>query len=78
MSTYETHIALDIVVHYDAVKASVGHTDGRFGPKLTPDEPAYIDVWQVKDANGNDVELTDKQMADVKEEIAEHLGERDE
>lgn len=78
MSLYETHIALDIVVHYDAVPASRGHTDGRFGQQISPDEPASIDVYRIEADECVALELSEAQIEGLKAEISLHLCERDE
>ncbi len=63
-------------VHFNTVKAVRGSTDGRCGPKLEPDEPAYIDIGLVERQDGRVVELSDEQLTEIREEIADWLQGR--
>lgn len=71
---FETTISTDeqdipITVHYSRLRAVRGYTDGRFGPRLTPDDPAGIEVDQIELPPG--VELTDSQLETLEQQIAE-------
>lgn len=65
---------VDIVVEYTYHRFCAGATDGRFGPKLEPDEPAHIEIDGIKLADGQYVELTEEQEAAIIREIEEDLA----
>lgn len=41
------------------------------GPPLEPDEPAHFEINFAKDEKGEEVDLTDKEVAEIEETIAE-------
>jgi hypothetical protein len=60
------------------VPACLGSTDGRYGPKLEPDEPAHIEITHCETVeDGHEIVLSDKQEQRICEEIAEHLDDAD-
>lgn len=75
--TYETEVEISgedgletpIIVHYTPVKAYKGATDGRFGPKLEPDEPAHIEIDWVEGPDGKPITLTDEMEEALAEKI---------
>lgn len=76
--TYETEIdinedSIPIKIHYEYYGFCPGSTDGRYGPKLEPDEPAHIEIDLVEGSDGQVIELTDKQIEYYEGEILEHL-----
>lgn len=58
-----------ITIDYTRHRAYIGTTDGRYGPKLEPDEPAYIEIDGAEDEHGNEIELTDAEINDLEKEI---------
>lgn len=84
MSIYKTAIELgnvdgcetEITIHYNAVKAYKGATDGRYGPKIEPDEPAHIEIESVVGPDGKSIELTTAQEDSIIEAIGEDEYDR--
>jgi len=64
-----------VTVHYTAHRACLGATDGRYGPKLEPDEPAWIEIDEVLDADGQPVLTSYEQEEAIQLEIAEALDD---
>ena len=63
---------------YTFVPFCRGATDGRYGPKIEPDEPAHVEIDGCKlDEDGREIELTRRQEETVEEEIASYLADRD-
>ena len=60
-------------IHYKLHKAHKGRTDGRHGPKLEPDEPAYIEIELAVDADGHEVVLLPAEDARYCEKIGQWL-----
>lgn len=80
MTTYRT-IEIDgeekdVTVYYQYHRASVGATDGRHGPKLEMDEPAYVEIESVEDEDGNAVQLGDDEIDQLEESIMDDLVEK--
>ncbi len=84
MSIYKTHMSvghvedMPVTVHYEAHKAHRGSTDGPGGPKLEPDEPAWIEIDYVSYDTGLGpllLQLTKPDEEMLRERIAEHLNE---
>ncbi len=80
MSLYKTSIPIGhiddvpIVVSYEAHKACRGATDGPGGPKLSPDEPAWIEIdFVVLEATGHILSLSKPDADMLRERIAESL-----
>ena len=76
--TYQTNIGdndLPITVAYEAVPFHAGSTDGRWGPKLEPDEPAHIEIDSVTGPDGECITLTTAQETAIEEQIGQHLDE---
>ena len=46
-----------------------GSTDGRFGPKLEPDEPAGFEYEGAETDDGESIELTDSEIQDICSEL---------
>jgi hypothetical protein len=84
MSVYKTAIELDnvdgceteITVHYNAVNAYKGATDGLYGLKIEPDEPAHIEIESVTGPDGKSIELTTAQENSLIEAIGEDEYDR--
>lgn len=82
MSVYETTLCLGnaddvpVTVHYTAHAACKGSTDGPGGPKLEPDEPAFIEIEQVT-FDGRIVNLSKPDERALRDEIAEELSDAD-
>jgi hypothetical protein len=76
MNTYPTTInETDVTVHYEYCPLVRGSTDGRFGPKLEPDEPEHIEIDRVLDGRGRDVDLSDDDAERIQAEIMNYLYE---
>ena len=82
--TFETSLEMgpvdgyerELIVTYSKHKAHKGSTDGRYGPKLEPDEPAGIEIEFIKDKYTNEeVTLSDKHEILVHERILESLDD---
>ena len=87
MSKHHTIIEHDgeeiaVTVEYTFHRFSAGATDGRFGPKLEPDEPAHIEIDAVYttgvDLRGKhtDLDVSPDTVKMLEEEIGEALSER--
>jgi hypothetical protein len=46
----------EVVVNWTGHKARAGATDGRYGPTIEPDEPAYIEVDSVIGPDGKEID----------------------
>lgn len=68
-------IETPITVEYTPHKAYRGATDGPHGPPIEPSEPAWIEIDGCTDADGKDVEITDDEVDEIGDEIAEYLAE---
>ena len=66
---------IDIIVYYVYHRAHRGATDGRYGQKIEPDEPAYAEIDHVDGVDGKTLELTDSQYEKLENEIMEHLSD---
>lgn len=74
---FEEEDGVDVIVHYEAHKASYGARD-RYGAQLEPDEPASIEIWKIVRADtGEEIELSTSQMETLECEIGESLGDRE-
>ena len=51
-----------ITIEYCCHGPYSGATDGPFGPKLEPDESAWIEIERVVDDDGEELELSDDEM----------------
>lgn len=60
----------EVEVEYSYCKGYVGSTDGRFGPKLEPDEPAHFEIDSVT-RDGEPFDLTTEQEDHVLETLAD-------
>jgi len=67
---------INIVVSYTLFRAYKGKTDGRYGPKLEPDEPAHIEIDGVVDSQGGVIVLTIREERQIIEEICELEAEK--
>lgn len=76
MPTFQTSLdETPVTVHYVTHRASYGRTDGRFGPKLEPDEPAHLEIEYIETADGRDVAVTDAVEASLIEAIVESFDD---
>ena len=72
---------VEVEVEYIAHPAYKGRCDSigngfDNGPKLEPDEPAYIEITSAKDASGVEWELTSEEQENIEILIAEELSFR--
>ena len=67
-----------VTVGYTCVPFCRGSTDGRYGPKIEPDEPAHIEIDWVKLDDGRHWELTEQEEEAILAAIAELEDERSE
>lgn len=80
-SVYNTTIEIGeeedvpVRVHYTFCRAYKGSTDGRYGPKLEPDEPAHLEDVYAELEDGREIELTKEQQSRIEEEIGQHIAE---
>jgi len=72
MNTHNTSINrdIDIEVTYQYHKAIRGHRDS-YGAPEEPDEPAYLEITSVNP----EIELTEREEDNIKEEILSMLNE---
>lgn len=68
MPTHNTFIELAIEVDYDFYGASRGARD-RYGAPLEPDEDATVEITEVRDSNGNKLELCNEDLEKIETEI---------
>ena len=62
-----------VSIYYRHHKAHAGKTDGKYGPKLEPDEPECLEIDWCELDDGRQVDLTAAQEAAVLEEIGDWL-----
>ena len=63
---------IHVTVSYTFHRACLGSTDGRFGPKLEPDEPAHFEIDSVtRDDNGESFDTTEAEDADIQDALAD-------
>lgn len=66
-----------IIIYYTCHAGCKGRTDGKYGPAIEPDEPAYIEIDHVTGDNGREVLLTTAQENAFEELINEELASND-
>lgn len=66
-----------IIIYYTCHAGSKGRTDGKYGPAIEPDEPAYIEIDHITGDNGREVLLTCKEESAFEELIAQELDAND-
>ncbi len=81
MSIHRTTLCLGnaedvpVIVHYTAHAACKGGTDGPGGPKLEPDEPAFIEIDSVTTRDGYLIQLAKLDERALRDQIAEELDD---
>ena len=82
-STYHTCIdfgddeALPVTVAYSYYPLSRGTTDGRYGPKIEPDEPAHVEIDSIKSDDGAECEVSEDEINSLEAEIMDHLTDQE-
>jgi len=76
MSIHRTTLTIndedvDVTVHYTKTKACPGNTDGKYGPKLEPDEPNHLDIDCIETETGEISPEPYREMLEL--EIAEAI-----
>lgn len=66
-----------IIIYYTCHAGCKGRRDGKYGPAIEPDEPAYIEIDHVTGDNGREVLLTTAQENTFEELIAKELDAND-
>lgn len=70
MPQHETELDGDTVTIHDTHhRATVGARDGRFGPKLEPDEPEAIEIDWIEGADGTELDVSLEQHIAWEKEI---------
>lgn len=69
-------VEIPVTVHYTFHGFCAGSTDGRYGPKIEPDEPAHIEIDGYSRDDGLPIELTKRERDLIEVEIREILYER--
>ncbi len=83
MATHQTCVTIGevedipVTIHYEYVRACIGSTDGRFGQKIEPDEPAHVEIDRVVGPEGREFELTFDQESRIEREIMDDLSDGD-
>lgn len=82
--TFETAVEMgpvdgyerELIVTYSKHKGRKGSTDGRYGPKLEPDEPAGIEIEYIKDKHtGEEITVSNKIESRIEESILDSLDD---
>lgn len=72
----ETDEEIEVTVEYDYHKASRGARERGTGLQLEPDEPASIEIYSVKDANGKEYELSRSEYERIENAIIDDINDR--
>lgn len=56
---------IEVTVSGTFIPACRGARDGRFGPPIEPDEPAYFEIELASDKSGREIELTEDECAEA-------------
>lgn len=68
----ETTVTVTYVLH----QACAGSTDGRFGPKIEPDEPAHCEIESIIGTDGKVFDVTTRERQDIHDSCLEDAWER--
>lgn len=64
---------IDVTIHFIWTPGCKGSTDGRFGPKLEPDEPAGVEEFWVTTPDGKDFQTTKEEDKFILELCENHM-----
>lgn len=68
---------IDVTIEFIYHGAHFGSRDS-LGVPLEPDEPAFVDICSIRDINGDEIEVDDKEYAELEKKCIEEIErERD-